>query len=145
VRAAKKEVRVGGVAGRTTPAPPAPGRHPFWARQAVAGLSGCQPMISCLQEGPPKPNPRFTRKDLKRIKQQGPSIEDLQVGGALHSPANLLARLVGLRLQQPGARCVVASAARSDESSSRGVAYTGSALTGRPLLALAPRRRLTLR
>ncbi|KAI3430488.1 hypothetical protein D9Q98_005083 [Chlorella vulgaris] len=27
--------------------------------------------------GPPKPNPRFSRADLKRIKQQGPSIDDL--------------------------------------------------------------------
>ncbi|GAB4820037.1 hypothetical protein N2152v2_007083, partial [Parachlorella kessleri] len=27
--------------------------------------------------GPPKPNPRFGRQDLRRIKQQGPSVEDL--------------------------------------------------------------------
>lgn len=31
------------------------------------------------QVTPPKPNPKFSRKDLKRIKQQGPSIEDLHV------------------------------------------------------------------
>ncbi|EFN51285.1 hypothetical protein CHLNCDRAFT_141222 [Chlorella variabilis] len=30
------------------------------------------------EAGPPKPNPRFSRKDLKRIKQQGPTMADLQ-------------------------------------------------------------------
>lgn len=35
------------------------------------------------QASPPKPNPRFSRKDLKRIKQEGPSIDDLHVGGRL--------------------------------------------------------------
>ena len=35
--------------------------------------------LRLLQAGPPKPNPRFSRKDLKRIKQQGPTMADLQV------------------------------------------------------------------
>lgn len=52
-------------------------------------LHACVPPCCCahrvppaalpLQAGPPKPNPRFSRKDLKRIKQEGPSIEDLKV------------------------------------------------------------------
>jgi hypothetical protein len=38
----------------------------------------CLPGVQAT--GPPKPNPRFSRADLKRIKQQGPSIDDLMVG-----------------------------------------------------------------
>lgn len=26
---------------------------------------------------PPKPNTRFSKKDMRRIKQQGPSVDDL--------------------------------------------------------------------
>ena len=44
------------------------------------------------QQQPPKPNARFTRKDLKRIKQEGPTIDDLQVPACL-PPARPPARL----------------------------------------------------
>ncbi|KAL4448900.1 hypothetical protein ABPG77_007617 [Micractinium sp. CCAP 211/92] len=36
------------------------------------------PQAAAKEATPPKPNPKFSRKDLKRIKQQGPSIEDLR-------------------------------------------------------------------
>jgi hypothetical protein len=51
----------------------------FWAGKAPVDP---RPALLCLQApapapGPPKPNPKFGKQDLRRIKQQGPSVEDL--------------------------------------------------------------------
>lgn len=72
---------------RGPPARAAAGWQPSRTRAPLGYAAGLlQPLAPALSRGrpclpqasPPKPNPKFRKKDLLRIKQQGPSLADLQ-------------------------------------------------------------------
>lgn len=65
----------------------APAAATVAAVASAVAAAAAQPCIRqpTVQAAPPKPSPKFRKKDLLRIKQQGPSLQDLKVGAYMRT------------------------------------------------------------